>query len=673
MQSSSNEGDISILREVIACLLGKSASRVDEVIDKSIKDGNVKMNEKGETTYIDLQEIDHLDGCIPESIDKLASLTYLNLSGEKKHMAELYRCTGNIPESIGNLANLSYLNLSFNDFTGVIPESVGNLINLTYLNIRFCGKLIGVIPTSIGKLTKLTYLSLGSCDGINGTIPNSISNLTNLTELCVSSTGITGVIPESVGNLTKLTRLVLNSNKLTGNIPDSVCELTNLEFLSLYNNKLKGAIPEDIGNLANMTALLLSHNTLSGKLPHSIRKLRKLVRIKIGHNQGLSGNLPVFPAGCDIGTENTGVSNVSVVLKPLSKSFWYFDYWLIALYVMLGYVDLITDILSIHQLFIDGQRGVAITNVVFIGIGQFLGIMESDRSCKSIFIILIFASGLLNGIQTLRTGRQTPGLVAGKKLDAVARSMPSTVLQLYSLLQGLQRYNGNPLTLSVLVTSITFAILSSAVTLAGVHPKAGDRLLSRQYLVITCYYLSELTLRVLVIAIAFVAAQQYAFIPFGIDFAFRLCATSYATGEKDVATGLRMPKKIDFSLTCLYMGSDNAIEGDANLDGWRRGSRFTLIEMIIFILVMFGAPSDALHYLREQYAAACIAGLMIVSHAVKTLLYVFINGSTYKFLGKEHSWFYGLKIAGMQAAEVASDPDNGASADIVVNVLQHFA
>ena len=105
-------------------------------------------------------ENNNLTGTIPNEIDDLTELTYLNLYGNN--------IMGSIPTTIGNLNNLTLLNLSSNNFSDGIPSEIGNLVNLTQLSIGLNG-LTGTIPSSFQNLTNLRSLFLaGHLEGFNG-------------------------------------------------------------------------------------------------------------------------------------------------------------------------------------------------------------------------------------------------------------------------------------------------------------------------------------------------------------------------------------------------------------------------------------------------------------------------------------------------------------------------
>ena len=180
-----------------------------------------------------------------------------------------------------------------------------------------------------------------------------------------------------------------------------------------------------------------------------------------------------------------------------------------------------------------------------------------------------------------------------------------------SVLIDLEKYPAGTYAYNTSIASIALGILGASVTLSGLHYKAGNRLLSWQFGVINLYYFSEILMRCVLVAIAFVSVQEYAFIAVGIDVFLR--GYVVAKGEK---------KDIDISMTCLYLGSDNALNNDK---AWALGSIVTFIESLIFIIVMLTLDTDILHTLRTRQTAQHLCYVMLCSFFAKTGLYYYIE------------------------------------------------
>ena len=273
--------------------------------------------------------------------------------------------------------------------------------------------------------------------------------------------------------------------------------------------------------------------------------------------------------------------------------------------VILGYADLVTDILVIIELINSDRIGMAVINLFFIVLGVVLGYWNSDRTAWDLVLNVTQLSIFVDGIETLKQGKQTPGLVLSKKMDAIVRSMPSIILQLFSLLIDLEDYPAGKTGYNTFVVSIALGILGASVTLSGLHRKAGNRLVSWQFGVVNLYYFSEILLRCLMISAAFISVREYAFIAAGVDIAIRF----FAAGG-------------DISLTCLYLGSDNALNDEKK---WRGGSILTFIEALIFTIVILTLPTTDLHTMRTRRTASNLAYIMLCAFVSKSFWYYYIE------------------------------------------------
>ncbi|KAL5570601.1 hypothetical protein UlMin_027176 [Ulmus minor] len=86
-----------------------------------------------------------------------------------------------VPENIDKLIYLRYLNLSNNTKLSVLPETLCNLVNLQTLKLDDCYH-IRRLPRGIGKLASLRHLLLSGTINLEG-IPKSLGELTNLKTL----------------------------------------------------------------------------------------------------------------------------------------------------------------------------------------------------------------------------------------------------------------------------------------------------------------------------------------------------------------------------------------------------------------------------------------------------------------------------------------------------------
>uniref|UniRef100_A0A2C9VKZ8 Leucine-rich repeat-containing N-terminal plant-type domain-containing protein n=1 Tax=Manihot esculenta TaxID=3983 RepID=A0A2C9VKZ8_MANES len=286
-----------------------------------------------------------IEGNIPNSIFKLCSLEYLDLSYNN--------LTGSLPEHLEgtkyylyesplpHLQNLvltrtrlvaSVIDLSRNTLTGSIPKSIGNCLYLEVLDLQN-NNLSGKIPRSLGQLSDLQTLHLRD-NIITGKLPSSFKGLWSLETLDLGYNRLIGKIPQWPGDaFPHLKVLSLRSNAFSGKIPSALLNLTSLKILDLAENQLSGSIPPGMSNLNAMTqeqnikqdliygwvagvyyeenvivntkgqsleytrtlsfltCIDLSGNYLHGEFPHEVTKLAGLVVLNLSRNQ-ISGQIP---------------------------------------------------------------------------------------------------------------------------------------------------------------------------------------------------------------------------------------------------------------------------------------------------------------------------------------------------------------------------------------------
>ncbi|KAH9745291.1 Receptor-like protein 7 [Citrus sinensis] len=227
----------------------------------------------------------NLTGYLPQ-FQKSSPLEDLRLSDT--------RFSGKIPDSIENLESLSYLDISDCSFIGKIPSSLGNLTKLEYLYLSGGNGFSNELPTSIGNLASLKTLEISSFN-FSGTLQASLGNLTQLVSLTISDSNFSGLMSSSLSwltNLNQLTSLNFRYCNLNSEIPFGISNLTQLTALDLSNNQLNGPILFRISNLTQLTILDLSRNQLTGPIPYWLMNLKKVSLLYFGFNQ-LSGHIPV--------------------------------------------------------------------------------------------------------------------------------------------------------------------------------------------------------------------------------------------------------------------------------------------------------------------------------------------------------------------------------------------
>ncbi|RHN50968.1 putative leucine-rich repeat-containing, plant-type, leucine-rich repeat domain, L [Medicago truncatula] len=281
-------------------------------------------------THLDLSH-NRITGALPECINLLSELEYLNLEGNALE--------GEINElHLTNFSKLQVLSLSYNSLSLKFPLSWVPPFKLTSLKLASC-KLGSSFPSWLQTQRYIVQLDIsdtGLNDGVPGwfwnnshamilmnmshnnligTIPDFPYKLYESSGVFLNSNQFEGRVPSfllQVSRLmlsenkfshlfsflcdknsptTNLVTLDLSNNQIEGQLPNCWNSLSTLLFLDLSNNKLWGKIPQSIGTLDKLEALVLRNNSLTGELSSTLKNCRNLMLLDVGENL-LSGSIP---------------------------------------------------------------------------------------------------------------------------------------------------------------------------------------------------------------------------------------------------------------------------------------------------------------------------------------------------------------------------------------------
>ena len=555
--------------------------------------------ENGQLVKLDLRGLKL--AALPDSIGQLGALQDLNLGGNELASLPASLCV--------QLTALKKLNLSGNKLSSV-PDGIGRLTALTELDVRenklaslpadlptglqvlwLSRNLLASLPTNIGQLSSLTKLD-ASLNKL-ASLPESIGQLTALTGLWLSGNQISA-LPERIGTLAKLTTLDLSSNQLV-RIPASVGHMTALSWLKLDHNKLQ-SLPDELGLLTNCVHLDVSGNAIT-LIPDSVLKLgvRKL----------------------DVSDQAT----VKLRTIPVRDAL---DQLCVVVHALMGYADLVTDVLAIVQFGQQGQEGLMGLNIIFLLLSLIVDVLlQSDLRGRA--LVVLHLQQALQAFETIRVGYQTESFVRSKKVDAVCRSVPSIVLQLYGLLLTLPGLDSTGV--ATISLSIASGVLGSAMTLGSLAPKSGDSVFSRAFAVHFLYFICELIMRLFSTSLLFVSLGAGAFGLLTIDFLLRLWAAWRLARKKWSVTV--------FILALLWFGSDG-INGPGMWEASVHSLVSTAVLFISLLLVnLLGTPPSLLALRANQGSPVqALTALACLGLLFKHLLGLYIHRAEFNQPGQ---------------------------------------
>ena len=366
-----------------------------------------------------------------------------------------------------------------------------------------------------------------------------------------------------------------NNNGLTV-LPEAVSKWTQLQSIDLEGNNLT-ALPEAVSKWTQLQSINLEGNKLT-VLPEAVSQWKQLQSIYLSGNSELSGFLPVFHPRCDVRIQGTKLT-IAVKTKKLKSNL---DYFLVGLHVLLCYADLVFDVLAIQELYNAGRVEIAGLNISFLLLNVVLDVWTSKKSCWDILTRILQLSDLLEGYETLKSGRQTEVFVASKRIDAICRSLTSMVLHLYSLFLSISTIT--KVGYFTLMASIILSFAGMATTLASLSPYSGKHLFSRKMFLVVIYYLAEILLRVLIVTMLFVSIRAIGFVVIAVDFIIRhifVCKYSSPT---------------DFPRTIMWLGSDSALDKN---HAWQIGSGLNSWYLFIVLVIINVLDTNDLNTLHD--------------------------------------------------------------------------
>jgi Leucine-rich repeat (LRR) protein len=191
-----------------------------------------------------------------------------------------------------SLPNLRELGLSDCNLSGPIDSSLRHLQSLSFIDLSYNYYLSAPVPEFFADFKILTFLNFHDCE-LNGKFPEKIFQVPTLQMLDLSYNSRLEVsLPEFLPN-GSLQTMMLSSTNFSRSLPPSIGNLKMLSTLSLVRCNVSGSIPSSIASLTQLANLYLRGNHFNGSIPGSIMNLTQLVYLDLSHNN-FNGSIPNF-------------------------------------------------------------------------------------------------------------------------------------------------------------------------------------------------------------------------------------------------------------------------------------------------------------------------------------------------------------------------------------------
>jgi hypothetical protein len=242
-------------------------------------------------------------------------------------------------------------------------------------------------------------------------------------------------------------------------------------------------------------------------------------------------------------------------------------------------------------------------------------------------MIILQIDQIYQGYLTIIYNEQTNEMIISKKLDAITRSIPSMILQLYCLLKTLSLQTNN--NIIIILLSINSSIIGASFTLASLSSNSGISIFNKYYINHIIYYCIELTSRVIIISIIFYTINGYGIIIICIDFLLRLYYGYYINNIDQLNNTLIENIRYfiihanilnSILLAIQSFGSDHTYVGENNKMLYI-GFSINTIEMFIFLIILNFLKTPDLIVSKEKGFNNALTVIACITWVIRLLYY----------------------------------------------------
>jgi hypothetical protein len=239
----------------------------------------------------------------------------------------------------------------------------------------------------------------------------------------------------------------------------------------------------------------------------------------------------------------------------------------------------------------------------------------------NVFLDVIFAEGWVGQLQCVfqihilaeavtawKNKLQTLALLRSKRIDAISRSIPSMLIQMYTLFTVWESLDY--LGVTTLLVSILLSLGGASMTLASIDPSSGKSMFSFSWILLFCYYSVDLMAKVLAYSMLFASVKAFGFLAMGVEWLvrFNLCWRQRVTWKSC---------RNNFVLSLTFLGSERLLQNAVYDESKEYRKDRALLCHISTVIVTFLAlltfnisTYDTLQHLRNDHVTKPITVLL---------------------------------------------------------------
>jgi len=291
----------------------------------------------------------------------------------------------------------------------------------------------------------------------------------------------------------------------------------------------------------------------------------------------------------------------------------YRDVIVILLLTVVGYGDIVTDMLSI-SVFYQNQDYPLVALLIALLCLHIVLCLVYAKDFKNKVMALMLLKPIFDAIQIILDREQTSEYTALKKMDAIGRSIPSAALQLYGLFKSFYLFSRR--SHAIILVSVSIAMVGSVMSLTGSSKTSGTKVISFRVVINFLFFTAEVIGRVVTFALMLTCIDAIVIVVLVFDFMLRW--SCYTEGTFSVNS---------IPAVLVWMATDTGHKEDAANIVF--AFPLSTIESLIFLVVLFTYNTERLVSLADYGIRKIIVVIICIAWFVKVVTWSYIINSKY--------------------------------------------